>query len=163
MPAGRPRKSLDLHLVETGNRPRARDIRRAEVTPRSAPIKSIPRRLNADQKAVWRDLAQSLAPGVLQAADAVRFEELVVTVAMQRQLLEAFNADGAQVYLKPRGRRKGGVSPIYRELASLSGRVRVLAAEFGMTPISRSHVEVPKVAAISDPLDEFLGANGAQT
>jgi P27 family predicted phage terminase small subunit len=157
MPAGRPRKSLDLHLVETGNRPRARDVRREEVTPRSAPIKSIPRRLNADQKAVWRDLARSLAPGVLQTADAVRFEELVVTVTMQRQLLEAFNEAGGQVYVKPRGRRKGGVSPLYEELAKLSVRLRVLASEFGMTPTSRSHVQVPKSTAAGDPLDEFTG------
>lgn len=157
MPAGRPRKSLDLHLVETGNRPRARDVRREAMTPRSRAIGSVPRRLNGDQKAVWRDLARSLATGVLQAADAVRFEELVIAVAAQRQLLEAFNEAGAQLYVKPRGRRKGGVSPIYRELATLSARVRVLAAEFGMTPASRSHVDVPPAPPPGDPLDEFTG------
>ena len=155
MPSGRPRKSLDLHLVETGNRPRARDVRRDAMTPRSQPIGSIPRRLNADQKAVWRDLARSLGAGVLQAADEVRFEELVVCVAAQRQLLAAFNDAGGNVLITARGRRKAGVSAAFQELAVLSNRVRVLAAEFGMTPASRSHVIVPKPPAPADPLAAF--------
>jgi P27 family predicted phage terminase small subunit len=157
MPAGRPRKTLDLHLVESGNRPRARDIRRQAVTPVSAPVTRVPRRLNADQRSVWRDLARSLPVGLLQSADAVRFEELVVAVAAQRQLLAVFNEAGGQVWIKPRGRRKAGLSPIYTELAGLSQRVRVLAAEFAMTPASRSHVTLPQPPKPDDPLDEFTG------
>jgi phage terminase small subunit len=151
-----PRKSLDLHVVQSGGKPR-KDVRdRESITPRSAPIKGIPRRMNADQKAVWRDLARSLPAGLVRLSDAVRFEELVIAVCAERQLLEAFNADGAQVYVKPRGRRKGGISPIWRELSALSARVRVLCSEFGMTPLARAHVQLPPPPAPANPLARFL-------
>src|SRR5580765_1549443 len=109
MPAGRPRKSLELHVVETGGKPRARDIQRAAVEPRSRPIGGAPRRMNDDQRKVWRELLRSLAPGLVQASDAVRFEELVVAVAMQRQVLAVFNQAGAEL-VPVRGRRKAGIA-----------------------------------------------------
>ena len=130
------------------------------MEPRSRPIGSVPRRLNPDQQQVWRELSRSLAPGLLQASDAVRFEELVVAVAMQRQALEVFNGAGAQL-VPARGRRKAGIAASYRELVALSARVRVLSAEFGMTPASRSHIPMPKATADDDPLNDFLRSKGA--
>jgi len=159
MPAGRPRKALELHVVETGGKPRARDVRRAAVEPHSRPIGAAPRRLNADQQRVWRDLLRSLATGLVQTSDAVRFEELVVAVAMQRQALGVFNQAGAQL-VPARGRRKAGIAASYRELTALSARIRVLAAEFGMTPASRSHIPMPKAMTKDDPLDKFVRKKG---
>jgi P27 family predicted phage terminase small subunit len=129
------------------------------MEPRSQPIGSAPRRLNLDQKRVWRDLLRSLAPGLVQTSDAVRFEELVVAVVMQRQALEVFNAAGAQL-VPLKGRRKAGIAASYRELVALSNRIRVLSAEFGMTPASRSHIPMPKAVPKDDPLDEFLRPKG---
>jgi P27 family predicted phage terminase small subunit len=162
MPAGRPRKSLELHVVETGGKPRKRAIDRAAIEPHSKPIGAAPRRLNADQQKVWRDLLRAVPRGLVQASDAVRFEELVVAVAMQRQALEVFNAAGAQLVVA-RGRRKAGIAASSRELAALSPRIRVLAAEFGMTPASRSHVPMPKATAKDDPLAAFLRPKGGNT
>jgi phage terminase small subunit len=157
MPAGRPRKSPELHVVQSGGKPRKEVRDREAVTPRSASIKGVPSRLNAGQRAVWRDLARSLPAGLVQVSDAVRFEELVIAVDAQRQLLAEFNAAGrGQAWRKGRGRTPAGISAYLRELATLSARVRVLCAEFGMTPQARTHVQMPRKPEAVDPLDSFL-------
>lgn len=150
-----PRKPAELRAVESGNRVRAR-FKDDGVEPDAGGIGRPPAYLNADQRAAWTELKRMLAPGVLQKSDAVRFEHLAVVIATERRLLAEWNAAGCAVLLPPkRAGTRPALCPIYLALRTTRKDLRAILSEFGMSPVDRNKVKVPKAAAVN-PLDKFL-------
>jgi phage terminase small subunit len=91
-----------------------------------APLGSAPAYLTKEEKAVWRELARNLIPGVAFHSDRLPFEALVRVASKMRHNLEKFKAT---------------------DMAALIS----LCARFGMTPSDRTKISVskPKASAIS--------------
>ena len=101
-----PRKSAELRAIESGNRVRARFKDQDAVAPHAGPIGKVPGYLNGDQRLLWHELRDIIAPGVLQTSDAAAFEQLVILKASERQVLIEWNRIGAPVLDPPKGKAR---------------------------------------------------------
>jgi hypothetical protein len=129
---GRPRKPTALLSPDAFRRnpKRARD---GEPQP-TGPLGDPPEMFTDKEKAMWRDLAANLPPGVARNSDRLAFGTMVKIAAQ-------YYADGV-------GGKKG-VS--VGELAQMNN----LAAKFGMTPADRSKIALPKPSEEDNPFAEL--------
>jgi len=152
-----PRKSAELRAIESGNKVRGRFKDDGAKTPDSGPIGKAPTYLNSDQRQIWYELRDIIAPGVLQASDIAAFEQLVILKASERQLVIEWNKYGALVLDPAKGKARPQYNVTYCALRQLRKDIAPLLDAFGLNPVARPRVKVPK-AAPSNPLDKFLQA-----
>jgi P27 family predicted phage terminase small subunit len=116
-----------------------------------------PDHLQGAAREAWHDFAAGLT-GIATSLDATALELLCVAYAGFRGAMEKV-ASGGPVWIVPA--KDGGlpiarVSP-YQRLATTQWKmVREMMAEFGLTPSSRSRVQVAGPAAAGDDFDRFL-------
>jgi P27 family predicted phage terminase small subunit len=148
-------KDPQTRAAETGNKPRARHVARASMLPKSMPIGRAPAWLTTDQRKVWRELVAVVDPGLLQGTDATRFAQLVIAVTTERAMLREWNAAGSPYQLQG---KRGGVPirhPLFTELRQIRKDLAPLVADFGLSPLARSRVKVPREVE-DNPLSKFL-------
>jgi len=152
-----PRKSAELRSIEGGGKVRGRFKDQEATTPKAGPMGKAPGYLNGDQRLIWYELRDIIAAGVLQTSDAAAFEQLVILKASERQVLIEWNTLGAPVLDPAKGKARPQYNPTYCALRQLRKDLAPLLDAFGLNPVARPRVKVPK-AADSNPLDKFLQA-----
>jgi P27 family predicted phage terminase small subunit len=119
------------------------------------PSKDLPPEAAAEWRAVVADLAT--VPGLLTRADRAVLELYARTMARYRQLEAFVQANGPVLVMRDeRGQvRYAQPCPQASLAAKLLPQLRALAAELGLSPASRTRIELPKAPA-DDELSAFL-------
>jgi P27 family predicted phage terminase small subunit len=165
MTAGRKPKPTNMKILQ-GN-PGKRPLNRAEPKP-TAKIPSCPKTLTGEARKEWRRVTKELAQlGLLTAIDRAvlalycqAWGRWVYAEEQLEKLRTWAGRDGEEPELPPPGwtftTDKGyeGVTPWLSIANKAASEVRKLAAEFGMTPSSRSRVTVTKAEEV-DPYEAF--------
>jgi P27 family predicted phage terminase small subunit len=149
MPGPAPKPTALKRLQ--GN-PGKRRLNQAEPKPRAERMYA-PRWLDADAKGAWRAIAPKLQRlGLLTEVDGPTLEAWCALYARWRQAENALKAGGltyetATGFVRPR--------PEISIATNTLKELRLLTAEFGMTPASRSRISIapPDTA---DPFEEYL-------
>jgi len=139
MTAGRKPKPTALKLLD-GN-PGKRAINRSEPRPESG-MSACPSWLPKSAKAEWRRVVPELERlGMLAKVDRAALVSYCQAVAMAEEAQQILDVEGLVVFGAQGGRVKNPAASIVREAAST---IRAFAAEFGLTPASRSRLVVPR-------------------
>ena len=109
--------------------------------------------LSLEGKRIWRKVAPELKRlGLLTELDRQSLEAYCGTAAMLRQAHEALAREGLIYEVNGMLRKRPEVA-IASECVQ---QLRLLAAEFGMTPSSRSRIDVEPPAGPGSDFDDFL-------
>lgn len=159
--AGRPPKPARLKLLH-GN-PGQRKVQRE---PKPAPkVPGMPTWLSAEAKAEWRRVVPQLdAVGTLAMVDRATLTTYCVAWATLVEVNKHIQEHGATVMvLEQTFETEEGITNIYvsakrnpsvQTQREMAGIIRSFAAEFGLTPASRSRISVP--ARTDDDIAELL-------
>lgn len=148
MPAGRPPVPTALKLLH-GN-PGKRPINKREPMPEATA--TMPERLQGNDEAVkeWTRLAPMLARmRVLTEADVDLLANLCFDLALLNDCQKKLLASGLLVRNKVTGLIHR--NPLFEMVNQLTARVAMALRELGMTPASRSRIQVSETEADSDP------------
>ena len=146
---GRKPKSLKLHVLQ-GTRKRA-DA--GESRPQTADP-TCPSWMPADAKRVWRRLAPAMArAGLLTELDVDMFSIYCVTLSQWRNLHRRIEKLG-EVYLAANGLVRKRPEVVI--LQDYTQRARLLAEQFGLTPLARTRIGVTPPPSEPDAFDEFM-------
>ncbi|MCV9379984.1 MULTISPECIES: phage terminase small subunit P27 family [Hafnia] len=154
--SGPPKTPTHLRLVK-GN-PSKRAINKNEPNPPSG-VPPIPKHFDKRGKYWFKRMGEELdAVGVMSTLDAKALELLVEAYTEYRHHCEVLDEEG---YTYQTGSATGEkivkAHPAAAMKADAWKRIRAMLSEFGMTPASRSKVEI-KAPAGEDPFAEFLKA-----
>lgn len=154
--SGPPKTPTHLRLVK-GN-PSKRAINKNEPKPPSG-VPPIPKHFDKRGKYWFKRMGEELdAVGVMSTLDAKALELLVEAYTEYRHHCEVLDKEG---YTYQTGSATGEkivkAHPAAAMKADAWKRIRAMLSEFGMTPASRSKVEI-KAPAGEDPFAEFLKA-----
>lgn len=154
--SGPPKTPTHLRLVK-GN-PSKRAINKKEPKPPSG-VPPIPKHFDKRGKYWFKRMGEELdAVGVMSTLDAKALELLVEAYTEYRHHCEVLDEEG---YTYQTGSATGEkivkAHPAAAMKADAWKRIRAMLSEFGMTPASRSKVEI-KAPAGEDPFAEFLKA-----
>ncbi|MCE9886553.1 phage terminase small subunit P27 family [Obesumbacterium proteus] len=154
--SGPPKTPTHLRLVK-GN-PSKRAINKNEPKPPSG-VPPIPKHFDKRGKYWFKQMGEELdAVGVMSILDAKALELLVEAYTEYRHHCEVLDEEG---YTYQTGSATGEkivkAHPAAAMKADAWKRIRAMLSEFGMTPASRSKVEI-KAPAGEDPFAEFLKA-----
>ena len=154
--SGPPKTTTHLRLVK-GN-PSKRAINKNEPKPPSG-VPPIPKHFDKRGKYWFKRMGEELdAVGVMSTLDAKALELLVEAYTEYRHHCEVLDEEG---YTYQTGSATGEkivkAHPAAAMKADAWKRIRAMLSEFGMTPASRSKVEI-KAPAGEDPFAEFLKA-----
>lgn len=154
--SGPPKTPTHLRLV-MGN-PSKRAINKNEPKPPSG-VPPIPKHFDKRGKYWFKRMGEELdAVGVMSTLDAKALELLVEAYTEYRHHCEVLDKEG---YTYQTGSATGEkivkAHPAAAMKADAWKRIRAMLSEFGMTPASRSKVEI-KAPAGEDPFAEFLKA-----
>lgn len=154
--SGPPKTPTHLRLVK-GN-PSKRAINKNEPKPPSG-VPPIPKHFDKRGKYWFKRMGEELdAVGVMSTLDAKALELLVEAYTEYRHHCEVLDEEG---YIYQTGSATGEkivkAHPAAAMKADAWKRIRAMLSEFGMTPASRSKVEI-KAPAGEDPFAEFLKA-----
>lgn len=133
------RKPTALKLLD-GN-PGKRAINRSEPQP-EAGMAACPSWLPKSAKAEWRRVVPELSRlGMLAKVDRASLAAYCQAVAMLEDAQRALDVDGLVIDGSHGGKVKNPAATVVKEAAST---IRGFAAEFGLTPASRSRLVVPR-------------------
>lgn len=154
--SGPPKTPSHLRLVK-GN-PSKRAINKNEPKPPSG-VPPIPKHFDKRGKYWFKRMGEELdAVGVMSTLDAKALELLVEAYTEYRHHCEVLDEEG---YTYQTGSATGEkivkAHPAAAMKADAWKRIRAMLSEFGMTPASRSKVEI-KAPAGEDPFAKFLKA-----
>lgn len=154
--SGPPKTPTHLRLVK-GN-PSKRAINKNEPKPPSG-VPQIPKHFDKRGKYWFKRMGEELdAVGVMSTLDAKALELLVEAYTEYRHHCEVLDEEG---YTYQTGSATGEkivkAHPAAAMKADVWKRIRAMLSEFGMTPASRSKVEI-KAPGEEDPFAEFLKA-----
>ena len=129
-------KPTNLRLLE-GN-PSRRPINHGEPRPTGDPV--CPAHLSEDAKAVWRQIMESLPPGMISAADSPLFAVYCQTWAIHKAATEALQRERDLLgdSLAPRGR----ISPYVKIATEAARTMASLSTRLGLSPADRSGLKV---------------------
>ena len=135
---GRKPKPTSLRLLE-GN-PSKRALPKNEARPRRADSYPPPHSLSTEAREQWTRIApQLLEAGLLTELDTFALELLCVVLARWQEANRHIAADG-MVVLNSRGRQTQ--SPYLRIASTCFNQIRAMHSEFGLTPSSRSRIDL---------------------
>lgn len=154
---GRKPKPTHLHLVNgnPGKRPR----NRREPTPARG-VPNPPEHISARAKTAWGAMAVKLDEmGVLTYADAFALEQLAENYAEILAWRKIIDDTGRMVTITmTTGKEREVVNPACIALSDSEKRFRAMMCEFGLTPSSRSRVNVkPQEKETQDPAAKYFG------
>lgn len=126
----------------------ARINRNEPDPPQSDRPPTAPTWMSDDAKKVWRALAKDMhAKGLLTTWDRETFAVFCEAVVHHRRACELVDASAVLV----RGEKGGLVkNPALQAVRDTAATVRAFALEFGLTPSSRSGIELPAAADFED-------------
>lgn len=170
MPAGRPRKPTELHLI-AGNpskikdleQKRAQEVKYEAYTPETVPRP--PEWMDESAKECWRENAPVLASNrLLTAADLNTLAGYCVTWAAWKSCAEdtqAFREGNGTLVYRPHSTTQPGSTyldllPQVRGMMQLSKLLMEYAREFGMTPSSRGRLVIPEAKTETDEMEKLL-------
>ncbi len=123
-----------------------------KLTPPTAKSFRCPSWLNDDAKGLWRDLAPRLLKlGVLCAIDRAAFEALCTMYGRMKSIERELAISNSLVSDGRKGLKKNPLESSYRSSCEL---FRKLAADFGITPLSRTRISI--TTDTTDELDDYL-------
>ena len=154
--SGPPKTPTHLRLVK-GN-PSKRAINKNEPKPPSG-VPPIPKHFDKRGKYWFKRMGEELdAVGVMSTLDAKALELLVEAYTEYRHHCEVLDKEGYTYQTSSAtGEKIVKAHPAAAMKADAWKRIRAMLSEFGMTPASRSKVEI-KAPAGEDPFAEFLKA-----
>lgn len=138
----------------------ARPDREGHDEPRPRPVvPSMPRGLDARARRLWHDLAPRLEPlGLLRETDAPMFVALCESWARYREacqrLRETIQAVRGQKPSSAEGLH--WIRKVEISVSSAEQSFTRLAREFGLSPASRSRLDVPDPERSEDDFEEYL-------
>lgn len=155
---GRPRKPTELHVLN-GNPSKKKDLGKNE--PKPAPIVETPKPptwLNKYAKKEWKRLAPGLTRiGLLTEADIGSFVMLCQSYGRWEEYERDVEKNGSTYIYINKG---GGENEVERPQTKLAHkayeRYKALCTEFGVTPASRTRIEVRPEEQEQDPMEELL-------
>lgn len=152
---GRKPKPTRLKLV-TGN-PGKRRINKREAKPKRV-IPSPPEHASQGAKVAWGSLSARLDRlGLLTELDAMALEQLAENYAEIVALRADIAMNGrVQVVETEAGADFERPRPQVRMLSDAERRFRAMMTEFGLTPSSRSRIEVETPGADADPAEAYF-------
>jgi len=153
---GPPPKPTALKQLE-GN-PGKRRLNRKE--PKFSCIQKCPSFLDAEAKREWRRIsAELLAVGLLTSADRVALAGYCA--AFSRWVKAEKLRQQAPAVLQ--SKRTGALysNPIVGEASAALDQLRKYLIEFGLTPASRSRLQIEPSSKDTDPFTEFMASIGA--
>lgn len=116
-------------------------------------VPACPKWLSKDAKAVWKSLGPKLAErGLLTEADAAVFTTYCETYARYKAACAGITKEGLL--------RDGRKSPYVLIVETAAKQLVSIAAEFGLSPSSRSRVKASGGPTTVDPLTEILTRRG---
>lgn len=152
--AGRKPKPTRMKLLQ-GN-PGRRPLPENEPQPKAAErTPNVPAWLDGDAKAIWREHARDLwEVGLLTQIDREALAVLCETTALYRTAVEMIRAQGV-VWTSPETgyTQQSAWATVRNQTLS---KMQSLWAEFGMTPASRTRIEVEKPEKEEDELTKLL-------
>jgi P27 family predicted phage terminase small subunit len=153
MPAGRKPKPTALRVLQ-GNAGK-RELNAKEPKPKAAPPPK-PGHLTENASAAWDRVAPELhAMGLLTVIDGLALELLVCAYDDWREAHVEVASEGATYETESQSGRMVRAHPQVAIRSDAWRRVKSILAEFGLTPSSRSRINVEKPAEV-DPMDAFL-------
>ncbi|WP_369115068.1 phage terminase small subunit P27 family [Edwardsiella tarda] len=154
--SGPPKTPTHLRLVR-GN-PSKRAINKNEPTPPSG-VPPTPKHFDKRGKYWFKRIGEELdAVGVMSTLDAKALELLVEAYSEYRHHCEVLDEEGYTYQtVSAAGEKIVKAHPAAAMKADAWKRIRAMLSEFGMTPASRSKVEI-KTPGSEDPFAEFLKA-----
>jgi len=156
MPAGRPRKPTALKELE-GN-PGKRALNRPEPKP-TVRIPSCPAHLSGEAKKEWRRISKELlAVGLLTVVDRAALAGYCQAWARWVDAEKEISAPGFKtICTTDKGYEH--VNPWVQVSNSALKQMKSFLSEFGLTPASRSRIQVPQEKE-EDEFDRFLRGRG---
>lgn len=154
----RGRKPVPTVLRIARGNPRQHKIRDDEPMPAPVIDLTVPALLaeDADARAAWDELAPMLHRlGLLTEADRHALIFYCVTFARWQEATRQVQHTGLVV--------KRRASPYVALASQLQAQCRALLIEFGLTPVSRTRLHVPKDAGPDQKQERFFGAQHART
>jgi P27 family predicted phage terminase small subunit len=159
MPPGVKPKPLALHVIDGSLKKMGKPLRaRHENSPQPVlGLRPPPESFSADHLAVWQRLMEDCAYGLLVRSDYDTFVTYVNLVVARDKALKLYIETGCQVLVKSNDSNNRMLSnPLMRELRRLNEQMRPLQVEMGLTPMSRSRIQVAKKPEEEDELGRFL-------
>jgi len=159
VPPGVKPKPLALHVVEGNLKKMAKPRReKHENSPQpSLELRGPPETFNDDQRAIWARLQEDCAVGLLARSDYDILVSYVLLVAARDKAMKLFIETGCQVLVKSNDSNNRMLSnPLMREIRRVLEQLRPLQVELGLTPMSRSRIQVAKAPEEEDELGRFL-------
>lgn len=145
MPAGRPRKPTNLHILQGTYQPVRHAERIGEVDPQS--VARMPSHLSPIAKREWQRIAPELRElGLLTGLDVAALSaycECFATVRVATQILET---EGLMIEGKPH--------PVVRVRHEALGYMRQYLREFGLSPSARAGLKRPAEKRAKEETDE---------
>jgi P27 family predicted phage terminase small subunit len=157
--SGQKPKPLTLHVVE-GNlkkMPKARREKHENSPKPSLGIRRPPETFGPDHLAVWARLEEDCAVGLLARSDYDTFCTYVNLIVARDKAMKLWIDTGMQILVKSNDSNNRMLSnPLMRELRRIEERLRPLWVELGLTPMSRSRIQVAQAPEEEDELGRFL-------
>lgn len=152
--SGPPRTPTALRLVK-GN-PSKRALNKAEPKPASG-VPPIPKHFNKQEKYWFKRVGEELdCAKVITRLDGMALELLIGAYVEWRKHRDVIDQVGETYNVKNMaGETLVKAHPQVAMMSDAWKRLRGMMAEFGMTPSSRSKVDIGEDAQV-DPLEEFL-------
>lgn len=136
-----------------------RQNHREPSAPKSRPKK--PRHVQGVAATQWHALVKRLEVlGILSSVDEVAVEQYALTYAAWREAWKDVNKNGSFIeYIDGQGNQMRKRNPADSAFVELGRRLTQLECEFGLTPSSRTRVQVPdegKASGNKDKAAKFL-------
>jgi phage terminase small subunit len=128
VPGGRPRKSVEQHVLDGTYRKDRHGPLTPENTPATAPPPPVPSNLTTAERAAWKQLTALLA-GVVKPRDTPTLVELCRWMARADLIAVALAA------VKPGAK---GFAQLLTAAAIATDKVAVLSGRFGLSPSDRA-------------------------
>lgn len=166
-PRGRPPKPTNLKIIE-GN-PGKRPLPENEPKPKPVAPKC-PSWVNRDGKRMWERLAPELEKmGLLTVVDGEAFAAACHSYGIWLECERFFKKKNPETG-KPYGRtyvyvnKNGSANEVERPEVKIGQRAlqdfRAFCSEFGLTPASRTRIEVKPLEEEEDPMEALLRESG---
>jgi len=155
---GRPRKPTELHVLN-GNPSKKKDLGKNE--PKPAPVVSAPKPpswMNADGKKMWKRQVPGLQRvGLLTEADLESFIVLCQSYGEWVEAEKDMKKNGKYcIYTNKAGAENEIERPVVRVADKAYARYKSMCTEFGITPASRTRIEIKPAEQEQDPMEMLL-------
>ena len=154
----RPRKPTALHVLN-GNPSKIKNLGQGE--PKPAPVIETPKPpawMNADGKKMWKRQAPGLQRiGLLTEADVESFIMLCQSFGEWVEAVKDIKQNGKYyVYTNKAGAENEVERPVVRVEDKAYARYKSMCTEFGVSPASRTRIEVKPIEGEQDPMEMLL-------